>query len=207
MQVKYFSIGFMGTNCYFVHDANGQAVVIDPANDAQRLLSVVKENNFTICAILLTHAHFDHILAAEALREATGAPLCVGAGDAAMLANPQRNLSARIYPNAGVSLTADRLLREGDVVEFGTEALTVLETAGHTRGGVCYLGDGMLFSGDTLFAGNVGRTDLPDGDMSALRRSLARLATLEGDYTVYAGHGELTTLAYEKQANPYLSDL
>ena len=122
-----------------------------------------------------------------------------------MLNDAQWNLSAMMYPTKPVELTADRLLTEGDTVSFGDAMLTVIETPGHTRGSVCYLADGLLFSGDTLFAGSIGRTDLPGGDMSVLRRSLARLAALDGHYTVYPGHGEETTLSYEKAANPYLT--
>ncbi len=207
MQVTYLSVGDLGTNCCFAYDDAGNAVVIDPAAEAQRLLNIVKENNLSVHAILLTHAHFDHILAADTLREATGAPLCVGAEDATMLADARKNLSGLIYPFGEVSLIADRLLREGDTVSFGTETLTVLETPGHTPGSVCYVGDGVLFAGDTLFAGSIGRTDLPGGDMRVLRRSLERLVALEEDYAIYAGHGEQTTLAYEKRANPYLSSL
>ncbi len=204
MNVTYFSVGQLGTNCYIVYADNGQAVVIDPGDDAQKILNTVNFHHLTVSAVLLTHAHFDHILAAQAVCAATGAMLCVGAGDAAMLGDAGRNLSAMVFPERAVALTADRLLREGDTVLVGDETLMVLETPGHTLGGVCYQGDGVLFSGDTLFAGSIGRTDLPDGNMATLRRSLMRLASLDGDYTVYAGHGEATTLAHEKRANPYL---
>ncbi len=204
MNVTYFSVGGLGTNCYIISDDSGHAAIIDPGGDARRILSAVKDKNLTADLILLTHAHFDHIMAVEELREATGAPVCVGTGDAPMLADAQFNLSAMVYPTQTVALTADRLLVDGDMVSFGDASLTVLETPGHTRGSVCYLGDGVLFSGDTLFASCVGRTDLPGGDMTALRRSLARLAALDGDYTVYSGHGEETTLSFEKAANPYL---
>ena len=205
MRVTYYSVGGLGTNCYIVSDGSGHAAIIDPGGDAKRVLDYVKGNNLTVDFILLTHAHFDHIMAAEEIRTATGAQLCVGAGDAPMLADARRNLSAMVYPTKAVTLTADRLLAEGDTVSFGNAALTVMETPGHTRGGVCYIGEDVLFSGDTLFAGSIGRTDLPDGDMTVLRRSLTRLAALDGDYTVYPGHGEETTLSFEKAANPYLT--
>ncbi len=204
MNVTYFSVGDLGTNCYIVYDDSGHAAIIDPGGDAQRILNNVKGKNLTVDFILLTHAHFDHIMAAEELRDATGAQLCVGEGDAPMLVDADLNLSAMVYPERAVELTPSRLLFEGDVLRFGDTTLAVMETPGHTRGGVCYLGEDVLFSGDTLFAGSIGRTDLPGGDMSVLRRSLARLASLDGDLTVYPGHGEETTLAFEKEANPYL---
>ncbi len=205
MNVNYFSVGALGTNCYIVSDDSGHAAIIDPGGDAQRILATVKDKDLTVDFILLTHAHFDHIMAVEELRDATGAQLLVGAGDAPMLCDAQFNLSAMVYPTQTVALTADRLLVEGDTVSFGDTTLTVMETPGHTRGSVCYLGDDRLFSGDTLFAGSIGRTDLPGGDMGVLRRSLARLASLDGDCTVYPGHGEETTLSFEKAANPYLT--
>lgn len=204
MKITYYAVGSMGANCYIVSDDNGHAAIIDPGGDAKRILDNVKLNNLTVDLILLTHAHFDHIMAVEELRVATGAQLCVGAGDAPMLSDAQYNLSAMVFPTKAVSLTADRLLTDGDSVTFGDVTLTVMETPGHTRGSVCYIGDGVLFSGDTLFAGSIGRTDLPGGDMSVMRRSLMRLCQIEGDYTVYAGHGEETTLAFQKAANPYL---
>lgn len=205
MNVTYFSVGGLGTNCYIVSDNSGHAAIIDPGGDAQRILNAVKDKNLTVAFILLTHAHFDHIMAAEELCDATGAQLCVGAGDAPMLFDADFNLSAMVYPEQAVELTPSRLLFEGDILRFGDATLTVMETPGHTRGGVCYLGEDVLFSGDTLFAGSIGRTDLPGGDMTVLRRSLARLAELDGDYTVYPGHGEETTLSFEKAANPYLT--
>lgn len=207
MQVTYMSVGQMGTNCYFVSDTSKNAVIIDPGDDADRIVKIVKENDFTIKSVLLTHAHFDHIMAAEAVCAAFGAPLCVGAGDAPMLANERLNLSAMVYPDAPVSLTADRLLREGDEVVFGDAKLTVMETPGHTPGCVCFAAPDVLIVGDTLFAGSVGRTDLPGGDMATLRHSLNRLAALTEEYTVYSGHGEQTTLSYEKRANPYLAHI
>ena len=203
MKVSYFSVGTLGTNCYIVSD-NGRAAIIDPGGDAQRILNAVKCNNLTVDHILLTHAHFDHIMAVDELCEATGAPVYVGAGDAPMLYDANFNLSAMVYPEQMVERTADRLLFEGDVVRVGDTSLTVMETPGHTRGSICLVGENVLFTGDTLFDGSIGRTDLPGGDMSVLRRSLERLAALEGDYTVYAGHGEETTLSFQKKANPYL---
>lgn len=204
MKVTYFSVGGLGTNCYIVSDDSGHAAIIDPGGDAPRILNAVKDKDLTVDFILLTHAHFDHIMAVEEIRAATGAQLCVGAGDAPMLCDAQFNLSGMVYPSQEVELTADRLLVDGDTVCFGNATLTVMETPGHTRGGVCYLGEGVLFSGDTLFAGSIGRTDLPGGDTTVLRRSLARLAALDDDITVYPGHGEQTTLSFEKSANPYL---
>lgn len=204
MKVSYFSVGALGTNCYIVSH-NSRAAIIDPGGDAQRILNAVKCDNLTVDCILLTHAHFDHIMAVDELCEATGAPVYVGAGDAPMLYDANLNLSAMVYPEQRVERTPDRLLFEGDVVRVGDASLTVMETPGHTRGSVCYLGEDVLFSGDTLFAGSIGRTDLPGGDMVTLRRSLAQLASLDGDFTVYSGHGEETTLSYEKAANPYLA--
>lgn len=204
VKIRYYSVGGMGTNCYIVSDKNGRTAIIDPGGDAKRILDDVKLNNLTVDYILLTHAHFDHIMATQELREATDAQVCVGAGDAPMLADAQYNLSAMVYPTQAVNLSADRLLTDGDAITFGDVTLSVIETPGHTRGSVCYAGDGVLFSGDTLFAGSIGRTDLPGGDMTVMRKSLMRLCAITEDVVVYPGHGEETTLAFQKAANPYL---
>lgn len=205
MNVTYFAVGGLGTNCYIVSDNSGHAAIIDPGGDARRILNDVKQKSLTVDFILLTHAHFDHIMAVEELSMATDAQILVGAADAPMLYDAQLNLSTMVCPTQAVEVTAHRLLLDGEIIHVGDATLTVMETPGHTRGSVCYLGEDVLFSGDTLFAGSIGRTDLPGGDMTALRQSLARLAALDGDYTVYPGHGEETTLSFEKAANPYLA--
>ncbi len=204
MNIRQVPLGDLDTNCYIVWDAAGNALVIDPADSAEYILSVLRQGDLTLQAVVLTHAHFDHMLAAGSLCQTSGAPLYVGAADEPALSDPRRNLSSLFTNGTPVTLTADRLLREGDVLTVGQLSFTVLETPGHTPGCICLLGKGVLFSGDTLFCGSIGRTDFPGGDVPAMMASLHRLTELPEDTVVYSGHGPATTVGREKQTNPYL---
>ncbi len=207
MNIITLPLGALDTNAYVVYDPDSrQARVIDPADDATRLLAVLKEHVLRLQAVVLTHAHFDHMLAAEVVCQATGAPLWIGAGDADTIADPRRNLSGYFPGITPLSLTPDRLLQEGDRLSLGSQALAVMETPGHTPGCVCLYGDGVLLAGDTLFAGSIGRLDFPGGDAEAMRRSLARLMTLPADTRVLSGHGPATTIGHEIATNPYITD-
>lgn len=202
--VARLELGALGTNCWLVHDgAGGPLVVIDPAGEAPRLLAAVDGRE--VAAVVLTHAHFDHLGAATALVEATRAPLAVHVLDAAAVVDAEGNGGLMFgMPAAGPE--PDRLLEDGDVVTAGELSLEVLHTPGHSPGSICLyaaVGDGAphLFSGDTLFAGSVGRTDFPGGDARELARSIARLAALPPETVVHPGHGPESTLAREAHAN------
>ena len=204
MKLRCLELGALSTNCYLVWDEAGQALIIDPACYPDRILTAVKEADLQVVAVVLTHAHFDHMEAAQAVCEATGAPLCVSEGDAPAAADPNRNLSGQLMAKRMVALQADRLLREGDTLSAGSLTFTVWETPGHTPGCICLVGEDVVFSGDTLFCGSIGRTDFPGGDDMAMLRSLRRLATLPESMAVYAGHGPATTLGREIRTNPYM---
>ncbi len=203
MIVSYYPVGALQANCVFVSDENGNTAVIDPGDEAQRLLKLLNESNLTVTAILLTHAHFDHMLAVRDLQQATGAPLFVHEADAPALSNEALSLvPAYLQPYV---LEADRLLKDGDTVDIGSLTLTAMHTPGHTLGSCCYRCGDLLVSGDTLFAGSMGRTDLPGGDTAAMFRSLCRLSELPDETRVIAGHGEETTIGYERRYNPFLA--
>ncbi len=204
MQVTCLPLGELDTNCYVLWDDRRQAVVVDPADSVETILAAVGQLELTVCTVVLTHVHFDHMLAAEALCAATGAPLWVGAGDEGALTDPMRNLSAYFNPDNPATLHADRLLHEGDTVAVGDTTLTVWETPGHTPGCLCLVGEDVVLAGDTLFASSIGRIDFPGGDVPAMERSLQRLLTLPESMTVYSGHGPATTIGREKRLNPYL---
>lgn len=205
MQVDTLVVGALQTNCYLVYDkGTRQALVIDPGDEAPRIISAVTERSLQVVAVVLTHVHFDHMLACADVCRALDAPLYVGAADEPALTDDTRNLIRFFSPDRTLVLTADRLLREGDVLTLGDERLTVLETPGHTPGCICLLGEDILIAGDTLFCGGVGRTDFPGGDTAVLRRSLSRLMAIEGDRRVYAGHDMPTTLARERATNPFI---
>lgn len=193
------------SNCYLVtDDGESEAIVIDPSVSPQRLSRARGRLLPPIGAIVLTHAHYDHMLCIDEWREKTGAPLFIHAADAAALSDGVRNVYRMFTGADGGTSPAERLLAEGDVITCGKEELSVLSTPGHTPGSICLAAGDILITGDTLFAHSIGRTDLPGGDGAAMQKTLTRLKNLPRDFTVYAGHGPKTTLSHEKQYNPYL---
>ncbi len=190
-------VGFYQVNCYLLHDGKGRAVCLDPGDDADLLLERLAARGARLEAILLTHAHWDHVGAVADLAEAHGAPVLLHEADVPLLAQ----WSPRPVRPA-------RLLTDGDAVRAGGFAFRVLHTPGHTPGSLCFLleaGEPWLFSGDTLFRGTVGRTDFPGGSAADLRRSLrTKLLPLPDATVVYPGHGDPTTMGRERRANPFL---
>lgn len=205
MKITRLVLGELETNCYLVSSESGEGIVIDPADDADTILAAAEKESVTaIKAVVLTHAHFDHMLAAEAVCAATNASLYVGFGDKEALSNPKHNLSIWFSSDCSLSIPDENFLREGDVIAFGEETLSVMETPGHTQGCICLYAEGVLFSGDTLFRNSIGRLNFPGGDAQAMGESLARLMTLPKDTAVYSGHGPATTIGWEMESNPFL---
>ena len=206
MKIRYAAVGSYGTNCYLmIDDAAGEAAAVDCAvfDDVyRRLLAAAGVTKLKY--ILLTHGHFDHVCGVADLKDACGGAVCVPEADAACLTDAQANLNAYTHFGAFRPAPPDRILRDGDTLTLGETVIRVLATPGHTPGSVCYLTDSALFSGDTLFRLSMGRTDMPGGSTRQLFASLKMLGELPGDYDVYPGHGELTTLDYEKRNNFYL---
>ena len=204
MTLRTLCLGELDTNCYVVWDDHHKGFIIDPADEADSILKLVDSEHLHIEAVVLTHAHFDHMLAANMVCAALNAPLYVGEGDVAALADPIRNLSGVFQMCPPIRMTADNVLSDGDVLTVGDMSFTVLETPGHTPGCICLMGDGVLFSGDTLFRDSIGRVDFPGGDVPSMLVSLRRLAQLPADMAVYSGHGDATTIGREMKYNPYL---
>lgn len=205
MIIKCIPVGPMGANCYIVGcNDTKEAVVIDPGGDVARILDFLKDQGLTLKYIVNTHGHIDHIAGNDQLRDATGAQLLVHQLDAPMMENPKLNLSG--FMGFEVKLKpADRLLTDGDTLKVGKIKLDILHTPGHTRGGICLVTDGAVFSGDTLFNGSIGRTDFPGGDFDAIINSIkTKLMSLPDDTTVYPGHMGESTVAYERKLNPFL---
>ena len=202
LKIDILPLGDYQTNCYIVREADSQScAVIDPGFAPERVLRFLQEKNLTVDAVLLTHGHFDHVGGVEAIVKATGCALWMSQSDWSQFKTPE-NLF--FYPLANCDFTEVSFCEEGERITAGGVTFAVMETPGHTWGSVCYACEDALFSGDTLFAGSCGRTDLPGGDWSTIRQSLTRLTQLEEDYTVYPGHGESTTLERERETNPYM---
>ncbi|MCL2003988.1 MAG: MBL fold metallo-hydrolase [Oscillospiraceae bacterium] len=181
LNVQTFVVGMVSTNCYIVCDAETRAAaVIDPGDRAEVILSLIREKALTVDYIFLTHGHFDHVLALDEVRRATGA-------------------KSVVHGLEGVE--ADILIRGGETFPLGGHTVEALHTPGHTPGSVCYRVKDILFTGDTLFEDDCGRCDLPGGDYGVMLESLRRLAALDGDYTVYPGHDVSTTLSRERAHN------
>lgn len=205
MKIIRLEVGALGTNCYIVWcDQTQQAVIIDPGGDAAAIMAQVSDEKLSVQYIINTHGHADHIGALAKVKQATGAPVLIHAADAGMLTSASQNLSS--YMGPGMTFEpADRLIKEGDVISFGEASLAVLETPGHTPGGVCLTGEGVVFSGDTLFAESIGRTDFPGGSYSQLIRNIReKLMILPDNYIVYPGHGPETTIGWERKRNPFI---
>ena len=201
MKVKTLSVGELGTNCYILTDSKGNAVVIDPADEFERIVCELGE--CAVSTILLTHGHFDHTGAVHELKKRYGAEVVVSAEDEEMLSDNTKN-AAFLVGASPAPITADRLVNDTDVIEAGELTFEVISTPGHTKGSVTYKIEDKLFTGDTLFRGTVGRCDLYGGNPVRLIRSLQKLAKLEKDFEIFPGHDRKTTLNYEKQTNHYL---
>ncbi len=202
MEIKVLPLGDIQANCYLISTDNS-AVVIDPGFKSQIVTEFLKENSNKECLILLTHAHFDHIGGALDLRENTGVKIGIGALENPALSDSQVNLSDMFQTHLS-PFSADILFNDNDEFSVGDIVFRVIHTPGHTVGGVCYLTDGILFSGDTLFHGSIGRTDFPNGDFAVLESSIKKLYCLSGDTVVLSGHGDKTTIEQEKNYNPFI---
>ena len=205
MKIETFPVGIIDTNCYVVTDENsGECLVIDPGDMSAELESVLDGKN--IKYILLTHGHYDHILAAAGLKQKTGAPVAIGKEDADCLHDDDLSRAGLHFPLLQQKINADILLSGGSEIDFGGKKIKVIHTPGHTPGGVCYIfeDERVIFSGDTLFRLSAGRTDFETGSDYDMALSLKSLAALDGDYAVYPGHGPATTLDFEREHNPYM---
>ena len=197
-------VGPLASNCYIVgSESNKEGMIIDPGDEAEVILRNVKDLGLEIKSIVLTHGHIDHIGALKEVKKVTGAEVAIHTDEAKSL---QRQSSSTLlglsYPTP---LPPDRLLQDGDSMDIGDLHFLVLHTPGHSPGGICLLGQGVVFSGDTLFNYGIGRTDLPGGSYSQLMNSIhTKLMILPDDTAVYPGHGPETTIGTERQGNPFL---
>lgn len=205
MFIKCLKVGPIETNCYIACDTvSGKAAVIDPGADAPRIISALSDTGCTADYVILTHGHADHMSAVREVMQGTQAKLAVYADELPLLKDPEKNLFGSISRDqAFEALEPEILLHDGDTLTLGSIQIKVLHTPGHTAGSCSLIAQDMLFSGDTLFKLSSGRTDLPTGSSSDMKNSLDRLFGLEGDLKVLPGHGDFTTLDFERQHNPY----
>lgn len=200
IRVKRFVVGPVMTNCYVVADPDSSdCLVIDPGFDAEGVLKWIKGEGLKVSLILNTHGHFDHVASNGLIKEGTGAKLAIHRDDLQILRSaPSLAMLFGLYMKP--SPEPDLLLREGDVVRVGRFELKVIHTPGHTPGSISLLGEGMIFSGDTLFQGSIGRTDLPGGSFELLIETIkTKLLTLPDETVVHPGHGEPTTIGEERR--------
>lgn len=205
--IHQLSVGPLQVNCFLVAcQKTRDAMVIDPGEEGLRILQLAKSAGLEIRKVVNTHGHFDHIGANQQVVESTGAVLMLHAADLPLLQNARNH--AEVYGLTVVpSPMPDRLLDQGDTFEVGEHSFSVLHVPGHSPGGICLLSDGHVFVGDVLFAGSVGRTDLPGGDFDALVEGVReRLFTLPDETIVHPGHGPDTTIGQERRMNPFVGD-
>ena len=199
-------VGPVQTNCYFLSNTDTrECVIVDPGEEAGKIADFIEKKELKPIAILLTHGHFDHILAAEEIKKKYNIPIYACAKEEKTLQDPRINLTA--FHMSSYTLKADVYLTDLQVVELAGFSIQMIETPGHTLGSCCYYlkDEGVLFSGDTVFCGSVGRTDFPEGSTAAIVNSLHRLLeALPDDTEVYPGHDTSTTIGYEKRYNPFV---
>lgn len=202
MEINVVVLGHIQSNCYLVSSEKA-AVVVDPGFNSAAVTEFLKQNSNKERLILLTHSHFDHIGGADNLRNETDTKIGIGEFDNPALSNTKINLSELFHAKLS-PFSADILFKDGDIFTVGDLCFNVIHTPGHTVGGVCYQIENILFSGDTLFCGSIGRTDFYGGDYAVLESSVKRLYTLDDDITILSGHGEATTIHNEKISNPFI---
>lgn len=205
MEIKTLVLGILEVNCYLISTEKA-TVVIDPGFSSAEVMNFLENAKDKERLILLTHAHFDHIGFAEELATITNTKIAIGELDAPALQDNNLNLSAPFGAPLS-SFSADILLTDNQQINVGDLNFRVIHTPGHTVGGVCYLCGDILFSGDTLFKGSIGRTDFPSGSFKTLKNSIERIYTLPNETVLLSGHGGQTTVLAEKTSNPFVRGL
>ncbi|MBC8590421.1 MBL fold metallo-hydrolase [Wansuia hejianensis] len=206
MKIQRIPAGIYAANCYIIYCHNTkEGIIVDPGGDADTIIENIKNNKIEIKYIVLTHGHGDHIGAVKELKDELDVPLLAHEDEQELLKNPNINLSATMAMGA-IELEPDILLKDKDIIEFGNLKGEVIHTPGHTRGGICLKLDDYLISGDTLFKGSIGRTDLLGGNYKDLMDSIKnKILILDENTIVLPGHGQSSTILDEKLYNPFLN--
>lgn len=206
MYIKNLLVGSIETNCYIVNDEKHNTVIIDPGDNGDIILQYIEREGLMPKAILLTHAHYDHIGACDLLRDKFAIPIVLCEGEEPVIESTAYNLSLEF--DESYSSKYDRVLNDGEVYKVGDLTFKTIHTPGHTPGSACYYmeNEKVLFSGDTLFFASIGRTDFPLSSTRDMLSSLEKLKILDVNTKVYPGHGQSTTIKFELANNPYLSE-
>lgn len=206
MLIRNITVGPLQANCFIIGDETSrQAIVIDPGDEPDLIMDVINENRLEVSYIVCTHGHFDHVGAVSDIKEKTGAKVIIHK-DEIEIYHAARDMAAFWGYEVERLPEPDMLVDDGDRIGVGNTNFTILHTPGHSPGGICLYGDDIIVTGDTLFAGSVGRTDFYGGDMNKLRESFNRLMSLPDETRVLPGHGPDSTIGIEKKDNPFASD-
>jgi glyoxylase-like metal-dependent hydrolase (beta-lactamase superfamily II) len=207
IKVKKIISGDLEVNCYIVYDSNNlHSVIIDPGQDGQKVISEIERSGFIPEMLINTHGHYDHMLSDDQIRLKFRIPLAVSKEDSFMLSDANKNFS-NFFAGSTTVKDPEIILGDNQEIKLSFTTFKVIATPGHTKGSVCLLFDKFLFTGDTLFAGTIGRTDLEGGNYQEIICSLNKLKTLDQSLIVYPGHGSSTNLANEFRHNPYIENL
>lgn len=207
LEIKRLVVGSLEVNCYIAYDpGTGEAMVVDPGDESAEIMDRIRESELTVRYLVCTHGHFDHVGAIPQLSRSTGAKVAIHREEKPVY------LSAKDFGRMwGFEIDElpepDLLLAEGDHIRVGELKFDVLHTPGHSPGGICLYGEKVLFSGDTIFAGSVGRTDFPGGSAEMLRQSFRRILNLPGETRIYPGHGPSSTVETERRENFFIHEL
>lgn len=201
---KLWGLSSYAANCYAVISDMNNAALIDAPCNAERILSELASSGASLKMILLTHGHFDHIMAVPELVKKTNAKVYISINDADKLRSSEMSVADYFGIKGFVPFYGEKTVKDGDKLTLDEISFEVIHTPGHTSGCVCYKTEDIIFTGDTLFQMSVGRCDMPDGDWDALQDSLKKLSAISGNYKLYPGHGETTELDFERKYNPYL---
>ena len=205
IKVDCYVVGEIATNCYLIEDeASGALAVIDPGDRCEELYEEIDRRGGKLEYVLLTHGHFDHILGVSALCERYSPTVCACEQERVVLQRGLYNLTS-VHNIRLNSFVVDRFLNDSDIIKLGESEIRFISTPGHTVGSGCYIVGDCVFSGDTIFCESVGRTDFPTSSFSDMRRSVARVRDLDGDYRIYPGHEMFTTLSHEREYNPFMN--
>ncbi|MBI4682990.1 MAG: MBL fold metallo-hydrolase [Nitrospirae bacterium] len=206
MILERLVVGPLEENTYIIADeASGQAIVVDPGDEPDRIIDIIKHKNLQVHSVICTHTHFDHVGAAGDIKKATGAKILIHKNDLQVYETAKDQAAFWGYDIDDIP-GPDGFIDEGHVIEAGNLKFKVLHTPGHSPGGICLYGEGILMSGDTIFRGSVGRTDFPGGSMEELKKSFRRLLDLPQDTKIYSGHGPETTVGMEKKTNFFVNE-